>query len=54
MKLGFRKDLKFRFLNFTGNVDIFSIFPSTFKVDVEATPKRFNMVLRHRMMKKLL
>jgi hypothetical protein len=31
-------------------MNIFSIFASTSREDVEATPKRFNMVLRHRMM----
>jgi hypothetical protein len=42
--LGFRKEFKLGFLNFTGNMKVSSIFASTFKVDVVATPKRFNMV----------
>jgi hypothetical protein len=54
MKLGFRKEFKFRFLNFTGNMNISSIFVSTFKVDVKATPRRFNMLLRHQTLGKLL
>jgi hypothetical protein len=46
MKIGFEEAFKSRFLNFTGNMNLFSISASFFKIDVQATPKRFKMALR--------